>query len=99
MQTLLPKSIENKLVFNSTKTKITNEYVIKEYRRTLLNQGFSGEDIENSLSLLRKKMTILPTPAKDKFQKIDLTDKSDKPIVYSAKTYPCTLVTNDRRTY
>lgn len=90
---------DHELVFNHPSAKFTNEYSVKEYRHVLEKKGVSPHDVENALEQIRKNVKILPTPQKHEFLKIELTDKSDKPIVCSALKQGCTLVTNDQRTY
>lgn len=51
------------------------------------------------LAEIRKNVKNLPAPQKNEFEKIILTDKSDRPIVCAAMNAKCILVTNDRRTY
>ncbi|MBI5036713.1 PIN domain-containing protein [Candidatus Micrarchaeota archaeon] len=89
----------HELLFNYPADKLTNEYAVKEYRRVLAKQGVLPHDTENALSEIRKKVRILPTPQKQEFEKINLTDKSDRPMVCSAMKTNSVLVTNDLRTY
>ncbi len=87
------------LLFNYPAAKFTNEYAVKEYRHVLAKQGSLPHDTENALAEIRKNVKILPSPQKHEFEKIVITDKSDRPIVCSAMKANCILVTNDRRTY
>lgn len=90
---------DHELVFNYLADKFTNEYAVKEFRHVFAKQGALPHDTENALAEIRKNVKILPAPQKNEFEKISLTDKSDRPIVCSAINAKCTLVTNDRRTY
>lgn len=90
---------DHELMFHHPAEKLTNEYVVKEYRRVLAKQGVLPHDTENALEQIRRHVKILPTPQKHEFEKITLTDKTDRPIVCSAMKANATLVTNDRRTY
>lgn len=87
------------LLFNYPAVKMSNEYAVKEFRHVLAKQGSLPHDTENALNDIRKNVKILPAPQKHEFEKIVLTDKSDRPIVCSAMKSNCILVTNDERTY
>ncbi len=78
----------------------TNEYVIKEVRRILGNEfKFTVDEVNRSIDFMRDILVVLPMPNKNEFKKIQIEDKSDKPIVYSAKKSGCILVTEDRLLY
>jgi len=78
-------------------TLFTNEYVIKETRRILDSVfGFTPDEINRSIDLVRDNCVVLKMPHKKDFKKIKIEDKSDRPIVYSAMKNQCILVTHDR---
>lgn len=78
-------------------TLFTNEYVIKETRRILDSVfGFTPDEINHSIDLVRDNCVVLKMPHKRDFKKIKIEDKSDRPIVYSAMKNQCILVTHDR---
>ena len=75
----------------------TNEYVIKETRRILDSEfGFTPDEINRSIDLVRDSCVVLKMPHKRDFKRIKIEDKSDRPIVYSAMKNQCILVTQDR---
>ena len=47
------------------------------------------------MEFLRCKMEIVKTPSKEEFKMINSKDKSDRPIIFSAKKYDCVLITDD----
>ena len=96
---LYPQTVEERLVFHTDLNKMTNEYAIKEFRRIMLDHGFSNYDIENCLFQIKQKVTVVPTPNSQKFKQVKISDKSDKPLVYSAMDSDCVFITNDRKTY
>ncbi len=76
----------------------TNEYAIKETRRVLGSEfGFSPDEVNRSIDFVRDNCEVLKIPHKKDFKKINIEDKSDRPIVYSAMINGCILVTEDRR--
>ena len=78
----------------------TNEYVIKEVRRILgIEFKFTVDEVNRSIDFMRDILVVLPMPNKNEFKKIQIKDKSDKPIVCSAKNSGCILVTEDRLLY
>jgi predicted nucleic acid-binding protein len=78
---------------------ITNEYVIQETRKILEEiYLFDSEDIHRFMEFLRCKMEIVKTPSKEEFKTINSKDKSDRPIIFSAKKYDCVLITDDSPT-
>ena len=80
--------------------KYTNEYVLKELYHVLKKQfKFSEIQISYALEYVRNECTILPTPKKDDFTKINIHDKADKPIVCSAFKHDLILYIDDEQTY
>ncbi len=74
----------------------TNEYVIKETRRILEDvYSFDQGDINRFIEFLSTKLEIVKTPSKEEFSSIKSNDKSDRPIIYSAKKHHCILITDD----
>ena len=89
-----------RLMDDSSKKKYTNEYAIKEYRRILkYNFQYPDDDIERAVEYIFNRCTILPSPPSNRFKKLKIQDKSDKPIVQGAIDSKCILVTSDNRTY
>jgi len=75
---------------------VVDEYVIKETRRVLSDEfEFSDQDVNRSIDFIRENMTVVPMPSKNEFKKLNMKDKSDRPIVCSAKRNNCILVTED----
>lgn len=78
---------------------VTNEYVIKETRKILKEiYLFDSEDIHRFMEYLRCKIEVVKTPSKEEFKIINSNDKSDRPIIFSAKKYDCILITDDTPT-
>ncbi len=78
----------------------TNEYVVKEVRRILANAfDFPAEMVNKTIDFIEAKCIVLPMPNKNEFKKIEIKDKSDKPIVCSAMKKKCVLVTEDGLLY
>ena len=78
----------------------TNEYVIKEIRRDLKDVfEFTPKDINESVEYIENKCVILPQPTKNDIKNIEISDKSDKPIVFSAIKLKIPLVIDDHKTY
>lgn len=78
---------------------ITNEYVIKETRKILEEiYLLDSENIPRLIDFLRCKMEVVKTPSKEEFKMINSIDKSDRPIIFSAKKYGCILITDDTPT-
>jgi hypothetical protein len=68
--------------------KYTNEYTLKELYHVLKKSfNYSEENIGYAIDYIRETCIILPAPKKEEFKKIELLDKSDKPIVYSAYSH------------
>lgn len=75
---------------------LTNEYVIKEFRRTLEEvYSFDQDDINQFIEFISIKLEIVKTPSKEEFKTINSKDKSDRPIIFSAKKHGCVLITDD----
>lgn len=78
---------------------LTNEYVIKETRRVLEDiYSFDRGDINQFIEFISIKLEIVKTPSKEEFSNISPNDKSDRPIIYSAKKHQCILITDDSPT-
>ncbi|MCX9014060.1 MAG: PIN domain-containing protein [Candidatus Methanoperedens sp.] len=78
---------------------VTNEYVIKETRKILEDiYSFDKADINQIIEFLRAKIEIVKTPSREEFKTINSSDKSDRPIIFSAKKYDCVLITDDAPT-
>lgn len=78
---------------------MTNEYVLKETRKILEEiYSFDKEDINQFIGFLRTKIEIVKTPSKEEFKSINSNDKSDRPIIFSAKKHYCVLITDDAPT-
>ena len=75
---------------------LTNDYVIKETRRVLENSySFERDDINQFIEFLSTKLEIVRTPSKEEFSNIRSNDRSDRPIIFSAKKHQCILITDD----
>ncbi len=57
---------------------------------------YSDYDIDLAIENIERNANLLPDPSKNECRKIRITDKSDRPIVYSAMKHDCVLVTEDR---
>lgn len=78
---------------------VTNAYVLKEVRKILEEiYSFDQEDINQYIEFLRAKLEIVKTPSKEEFESINSNDKSDRPIIFSAKKHRCVLITDDAPT-
>jgi len=85
---------------DDTVEKVTIEYVLKESYRVLRDFFKLNEDeINHAMEDIHEKIRILPNPTVGEFRKINISDKSDRPIVCAAKKYGCTLLLRDYRTY
>ena len=74
----------------------TNECVIKELYRVLKKQyHFSEAQIGYAIDFVRETCTVLPMPSKNEIKSIKIRDRSDRPIVLSAKKYALTLLIDD----
>ena len=98
---ILKRSKEAEFVLSDRNIKkYTNKYVLKEIYWVLkINKEFSEESIARYIERINEKCIILPTPSKEEFGKIDITDKSDRPIVFSAMKHNLILLIDDERTY
>ncbi len=78
---------------------VTNDYVLKEIRKILEETySFNKEDINRFMEFLRTKLEIVKTPSKEEFKTINASDKSDRPVIFSAKKHNCVLITDDAPT-
>jgi len=78
---------------------VTNEYVLKEARKILEEiYYFNQEDINQFMEFLRERMEVVKTPSKEEFKVINSSDKSDRPIIFSARKHQCILITDDTPT-
>lgn len=76
--------------------KLTSEYVLKELRRALLDDGAVPERVNDVVDEVRRKCTVVKiTP--QQARGIALEDKSDVPIVAGARACNAVLLTLDRR--
>ncbi len=83
-----------------TLEKFTIEYVIKETYRVLRGHyKLSEDEISHVMEDIHEKIRIFPDPTVGEFRKIDISDKSDRPIACAAKKYGCRLLLRDYRTY
>lgn len=98
MAILRPDEIEGRIVFSFPATKFTNNYVIKEIRRVMLNKKIPQNEIEAEVTEVKRHVIVLSTPPKHEFQKLEITDKSNKPIVCSALKAGCVFISNDVKT-
>ena len=80
--------------------KYTNEYALKELYRVLkYHFGFSEIHIGYAIDYIRETCIILPLPGKEEIKAIKLRDRSDRPIVHSARKYNLILYIDDEKTY
>ena len=78
---------------------VTNEYVLKEVRKILEETySFNQEDINQFVEFFRTKLEVVKTPSKEEFKTINAGDKSDRPVIFSAKKHGCVLITDDAPT-
>jgi predicted nucleic acid-binding protein len=87
------------LVFTSSSEAHTNEYVLKEVYHVLKDLGFKEELIARVLDSIKEKLIIHKDPPVNAFKKLNMRDKSDRPIVCSAMILGCTLIIADEVTY
>lgn len=77
--------------------KYTNEYALKETRRVLKEKyKYTVSEINKFIEVIRENCKVLPAPAKEEFSKIIARDKSDRPIIYSAKREKCVLIMRNK---
>ena len=78
---------------------VTNEYALKEVRKILEETySFNQEDINQFVEFSRAKLEVVKTPSKEEFKTINAGDKSDRPVIFSAKKHSCILITDDAPT-
>ena len=78
----------------------TNQYVIKEIKRILSDVfKFTSKEINENVEYIESKCVILPKPTKNDIKNINISDKSDKPIVSSALKLKIPLIIDDHKTY
>ena len=88
------------LVFASGWELHTIEYVMKEVRRVLRERYRLREsEISTALDHVRSRVAVHRTPPAVRFKKLDIRDRSDRPIVYAARSLGCILVIDDEQTY
>lgn len=88
------------LILESPIEKCTNEYVIKEIRRILKDEyPFTSDQINRAVAHIESKCEILKTPSAEEYSKIGIRDKSDRPIICSAKKIGAILITDDYLLY
>jgi predicted nucleic acid-binding protein len=89
-----------RLVFTSSCESHSNEYALKEVYHVLRKGfGFKEEFIAQVLDSIREKIIVHKDPPVKAFKKLKLRDKADRPIVYSAMNFNCTLIIADEVTY
>ncbi|MFQ5405856.1 MAG: PIN domain-containing protein [Candidatus Micrarchaeia archaeon] len=87
-----------KLFLKPKEELFTNEYVLKELRRVLLEKYGATQKLANTtIDEIRRKCTVLPSPSKQACKKIKIEDRSDTPIVAGALQASAALVTLDRK--
>lgn len=47
------------------------------------------------MEIILMKLEVVKTPSKEEFKTIKSEDKSDRPIIFSAKKHSCVLITDD----
>lgn len=99
MSTILPERSNHiyaiSIVLQNRIPLFTNDYVIKEARRILLEYRFGLEDVEKLIEFFQTKIEVVKTPSKEELETIKAKDKSDRPIIKSAEKLDCVLVTDD----
>jgi predicted nucleic acid-binding protein len=98
---ILNISKEAEKVFNDPSLDLyTNEYAIKELYHVLKKKfSFSESEIGYAIEYVRAVCVVLPMPSKHEIKSIRISDKSDRPIVYSAKKHGLILYIDDEKTY
>jgi predicted nucleic acid-binding protein len=67
------------LLLNYPGELYTNEYVLKECIRVLKKEfGFSADMVNRALDYVRFRCKVMPTPNKNEFRKISISDKTDR---------------------
>lgn len=78
----------------------TNKYAIKEVRRTLRDEfSFTPSEINAAVDHIERRCTVLPAPEKEEFLNIKIRDKSDRPIVHTARKLNAVLLIDDEVTH
>ena len=88
---------EAKEIFTGKTAKISNEYAMKELKRTLSHHGHNSHGVEDFIKDIRLKVIILPMPSKERKNTVEISDKSDWPILVGAKENDAVLVTFDHK--
>lgn len=98
---VLKRSKQAESLFRDTSlVKYTNEYALKEVYRVLKFQfKFSEIHIGYAIDFIRETCIVLPLPRKEEFKGLNIRDRSDRPIVYSAMKYDLVLCIDDEKTY
>lgn len=88
-------------ILESNKYKFyTNEYAIKEVKRILKDIfELTPDEINENIEYIETRCIVLPKPTKNELRNIKITDKSDIPIVVSAKKFNIPLIIDDYVTY
>jgi predicted nucleic acid-binding protein len=88
-------------ILESNKYKFyTNEYAIKEVKRILKDIfELTPDEINENIEYIETRCIILPKPSKNELRNIKITDKSDKPIVATAKKLNIPLIIDDHITF
>jgi len=84
------------IYFDTAKRKYSSNYMLKEAYRLFVRKGWSQQEISLALDEIRRKCVIIDI-GPDKASAIEISDKSDAPIVAGAKAVDATLVTADRK--
>ena len=78
----------------------TIEYVIKEIYHVLLYQyGLTKYQIGLIIDEIRSRVKIHKNPPVKAYKKLNIRDKSDRPIVCAAILHNCVLIIRDEMTY
>jgi len=89
-----------RFLLDREKHKITNDYVIDEFRRVLqVKFSIPPNDIYYFEEIINDNLEVYPTAPSNRFRKLKLRDKSDRPIVQGAIDHGCILVIDDYHTY
>jgi predicted nucleic acid-binding protein len=90
----------SRLVFSSGWDLHTIEYALKETGRVLRKRyHFPEPKIAEAIDHVRRRVVVHRTPPAIRFGKLDIRDKSDRPIVYAARMLGCVLIIDDEETY
>jgi predicted nucleic acid-binding protein len=97
---LIPGGPARRLVFSSGWDLHTIGYVLKETRHVLRKKYHVPESrLADTFQRVRNRVIVHRTLPAIRFKKLDIRDKSDKPIVYAARSLGCILVIDDECTY